>query len=90
MLLFVFNSVWIKSMVMGHACVSLTSREQPASFVKKITNLAYSVIKVSITYNIVNSFNQNQGSLSNGNFTTCFNGIIATLYTLDSYCQVPF
>jgi len=40
-------SVWIKSMVMGHACASLTSREQPVSFVKKITNLAYSVIKLA-------------------------------------------
>jgi len=36
-------------MEMGHACASLTSREQPVSFVKKITNLAYSVIKVSVT-----------------------------------------
>lgn len=44
-----FNSVWIKSMVMGDACVSPTSREQPVSFVKKTTNLARSVIKVSVT-----------------------------------------
>jgi len=41
------ESVWIKSMVMGGACVSPTSREQPVSFVKKTTNLARSVIKLA-------------------------------------------
>lgn len=40
-------SVWIKSMVMGHACVSPASKEQPVSFVKMTTNLAHSVIKLA-------------------------------------------
>ena len=52
--LYIFNSVWIKSVVMGHAFVSLTSREQPVSFVKKTTNLVCSVIKVSVTKNTIN------------------------------------
>ena len=50
----VLNSVWIKSMVMGHACVSPASKEQPVSFVKKTTNLAHFVIKVSVTKNVTN------------------------------------
>lgn len=51
-------------MVMGHACVSPTSREQPVSFVQKATNLAHFVIKVSFTKNVMNVFNQNQGPLA--------------------------
>ena len=41
-------------MVMGLACVSPASKEQPASFVKKTTNLAHSVIKVSGNKNVMN------------------------------------
>ena len=43
-------------MVMGHACVSAASKEQPVSFVKKTTNLAHFVIKVSVTKIICNEY----------------------------------
>lgn len=52
--LFVFNSVWIKLMVMGYVCVSLVLKEQFVSFVKMIINLVYFVIKVSVIKNLMN------------------------------------